>query len=123
MGEYFYTQDHLWILKQHNKPMLLGVTEYLTIQGKPEYLQLPQPGEIFKPNQSIGCLETDKCTINISLPFSVKIVNINVVLCNEPKRLLDSSEKEKWLCEIELLDNDDLKSLMTDQQYRDYCAP
>ena len=125
MNDYLYSQEHLWFLIQENKPVIrFGFTEFAILPGRPQYLSLPPLGKVFNDaNSELGCLETEKCAISITLPFAVRIVNVNVALCDDPALLLNGNMTENWLCEVELLNKQDLSKLMTEQQYQAFCAP
>jgi len=123
MDEYLYSQEHFWFLQEPGGAVRFGVTGNLMLPGVLEFVQLPKKGETFEANSPLGCLETDKCTVDIRLPFAVKILQVNEVWSTDPKKLLDGDMSAKWLCQVELLRGGSLAGLLTARQYEDFCTP
>ena len=123
MEELLYSSEHLWFHKRSDTIVRFGFTTNLVIPGHPEFLRLPSPGAVVDAGGELGCLETDKCTIDIRLPFPARIVDANAALCDAPARLLDCDLPDRWLCDVELPPGVALTDLMTERQYRAFCRP
>lgn len=124
MNDLKYSCDHFWFRENEDKSITMGFTDFLMLRGQPECLQLPKVGDVFQANEVMGSLEMNKCTIDISLPFSAKIMEINSALENDLRLLTFAPMSGGWLLRILSLNDSELESgLMTSDEYQQFIGP
>lgn len=124
MNELKYSCDHFWFRENEDKSITMGFTDFLMLRGQPECLNLPHVGETFQANEVMGCLEMNKCSIDISLPFSARILEKNSVLENELSMLVSDPMSGGWILRVISLNDSELEAgLMTQDEYNCFIAP
>lgn len=114
---YFYTKEHEW-LKVDGKIGRIGITDYAQHKlGDLTYVELPQIGKMVKQGDVLNGLESVKAASDVYSPISGKVININKTLENDPGKINKSPYDEGWIAEIEITDENEIKNLMTADEY------
>jgi len=115
-----YTKDHEWA-RIDGKRVVIGITEFAVHQlGDITMVELPKEGESFRREQVLGTIESVKAVSDIYAPLSGKVVKTNVPLRDSPETLNEDCYDEGWMVELELSSLDEIKQLMTSEEYAKY---
>ena len=115
-----YTKDHEW-LKVEEKVATLGISDYAQMElGDIVNVELPDEGEEYEKNDSIGAVESVKASSEIFTPVSGKILEINDPLMDTPENINDDPYEEGWMVKIELSNLDELEELLDAAAYQAY---
>lgn len=115
-----YTKDHEWA-RIDGKRVVIGITEFAVHQlGDITMVELPKEGESFRREQVLGTIESVKAVSDIYAPLSGKVVKTNDPLRDSPETLNEDCYDEGWMVELELSSLDELKQLMTSEEYAKY---
>lgn len=115
-----YTRDHAWVSINGNQA-LIGITEFAVHRLLDIVMvELPDEGDFFQRNQTFGSLESVKALVDVYVPLSGKIVETNTALYEEPILLNERCYDEGWLVVIEIHSPDELRRLMTSEEYAIY---
>ena len=115
-----YTKDHEWA-RIDGKRVVIGITEFAVHQlGDITMVELPKEGESFRREQVLGTIESVKAVSDIYAPLSGKVVKTNDPLRDSPETLNEECYDEGWMVELELSSLDEIKQLMTSEEYAKY---
>ena len=115
-----YTKDHEWA-RIDGKRVVIGITEFAVHQlGDITMVELPKEGESFRREQVLGTIESVKAVSDIYAPLSGRVVKTNDPLRDSPETLNEDCYDEGWMVELELSSLDEIKQLMTSEEYAKY---
>ena len=107
--EYVYQNDNDWYV---------GISDYAVEQlGDIVFVELPEVGSTFEQGEVIGTLESVKAASEIYAPVSLKVTEVNDNAIVQPELLNADPYTQGWLIKIEVLNKDELDTLM---EYEDY---
>ncbi len=119
-SDYLYSREHEWV-RVDNDVCTLGVTEFAQHElGEVVFVELPEAGQVFNANDELGTIESVKAVAEVFSPVAGEIVEVNEAVVDDPEMLNDDPHGEGWLVKIRFSSADDLKSLMTAEQYEEY---
>ena len=115
-----YSKEHVWV-RVEGSSAVIGITDFAqeelgTISG----VELPDEGDELEQDDSIGSIEARKTVADIYAPFSGSVISINQEVLDNPSLLNDDPYDGGWLMEVEVADHDELKGLMSTEDYADY---
>lgn len=115
-----YSKEHIWV-RVDNNSAIIGITDFAqedlgTISG----VELPEEGDEIEQDDAIGSVEAQKTVASIYAPFSGTIRNVNHEAIDNPELLNDDPYDGAWLLEISLDDPEELKNLLSADDYIDY---
>ena len=115
-----YTKDHEWILVQNNVGTI-GITDYAQHElGDVVYVDLPEVGDTFEANEPFGSVESVKAVSEIFCPVGGEILEVNSKLEESPELINQSPHEKAWMIKIRLTNPDELKELLSAQEYEEY---
>jgi glycine cleavage system H protein len=116
----YFTKEHEWV-KVKEGIGAVGISEHAAHElGDITFVELPAMGKVVKQFEVLGAIESVKAASDIYSPVSGKVVKINEALNDAPEIVNESAEDAGWLAWIEIADEAELKSLMTQEQYDEY---
>ncbi len=114
-----YTETHEWIAVEEDVGTV-GVTDIAQRElGEVVYVELPAIGMQVQAGQEVAVLESTKAATDIYAPVSGEILQVNAKLKEESSLVNRNAEREGWLFQIKLKDQNELKRLMTKKAYLD----
>lgn len=112
-----FTKDHEWVRVEGTK-VVIGITDYAQdALGDVVYVQLPTPNDEVNANSTLSEVESTKSVSDIYAPVSGKVVQVNEALADHPELINSSPYAEGWIAVLEIADQEELKDLLTPQQY------
>jgi glycine cleavage system H protein len=119
--DYKYTKEHEW-LQISDKTGLVGITDHAQeALGDIVFVELPKVGATLERGKPFGTVESVKAVSELYAPASGKVVAINESLNHAPEEINKDAHRA-WMIKIELTNNDDLKSLLSVDDYEKYVA-
>ncbi|WP_373532446.1 glycine cleavage system protein GcvH [Vampirovibrio sp.] len=111
-------ETHEYVRTMDDDRVRVGITEYAAAQlGDIVFVELPEIGQTFDPNESFGSIESVKAQSDLYLPVGGEIIAINSQLSEEPQMVNDDPYNGGWMLEIMLSNPEDLKKLMDAKTY------
>ncbi|HDI02266.1 MAG TPA: glycine cleavage system protein GcvH [Ignisphaera sp.] len=112
-----YTKTHEWI-KVLDGEAIIGITDFAqqklrNIVG----VELPEVGREYSKGESIGVVESIKSVEDVYAPVSMKIIEVNNRLTDEPELLNNDPYGEGWIAKVQILNRDELNELMKPEEY------
>jgi glycine cleavage system H protein len=115
-----YSREHIWI-RVEGERAVVGLTDYAQDElGLVASLELPDTGDEVEQEDSMGTIEARKTVAELYAPFSGTVLEVNHELLDNPSLVNDDPYDGGWLLEISLDDPEELKGLMSADDYLDY---
>lgn len=112
---YLYFEEHTWVQKD-GASVKVGISDYAQDRlGDVVFVELPEPGAIFKKGEAFGTVESVKSVSELYMPLSGAIVSVNTSLEDNPERVNQFPYSDGWM--IVLLPDDDTVGLMDAEGY------
>jgi glycine cleavage system H protein len=120
-SEYKYTKEHEWLQISGNTG-LIGITDQAQQSlGDIVFVELPKVGANLEAGKTFGTVESVKAVSELYAPASGKVVAVNESLNQAPEEINKDAHKA-WMIKIELTHPDDVKKLLSAQEYETYIA-
>jgi glycine cleavage system H protein len=118
-GNLKYNSEHTWIELEPDGTGRVGVTYFAQKQLKDVvFVELPRPGSAVSFMEPFGVIESAKATNDLYSPVSGKVVDTNEVLADDPGLVNRDPYGDGWMITIELSRPDEIKKLMSADDYR-----
>ena len=115
-----YSKEHIW-LRIEGERGILGITDYAQQElGPVSAIELPDAGDELEQDDSFGSIEARKTVAELYAPFSGTVQSVNHEVVDNPALINDDPYDSGWLVEVSLDDVDELKGLMSADDYADY---
>jgi glycine cleavage system H protein len=115
-----YSKEHIWI-RIEGASAVIGITDFAQEElGVITGVELPEEGDEVEQDDSVGSIEARKTVADIYAPFSGVVLGVNQEVLDTPALLNDDPYDGGWLIEVALEDGDELKGLMSADEYADY---
>jgi glycine cleavage system H protein len=115
-----YSKEHVWV-RVEGDSAVIGITDFAQEElGAISGVELPDEGDEVEQDDSVGSIEARKTVADIYAPFSGVVLNVNQEVLDNPTLLNDDPYDGGWLVEVALNDREELKGLMTADDYADY---
>lgn len=115
-----YSKEHEWVLVE-DKIAIIGITEFAQHElGDVVYVELPEVGEKIVKDDPFGAVESVKAVSDVFAPVGGTVVEINDTLPESPETINDDPYGDGWMIKVEMTDKDDLKDLMSAEEYAEY---
>jgi glycine cleavage system H protein len=111
-------ESHEYVRMMDDDRARVGITEYAASQlGDIVFVELPDIGQSFDQGESFGSIESVKAQSDLYLPVKGEVTAVNSQLSEEPEMVNDDPYNGGWMLEVVISNPDDLKKLMTPEQY------
>ncbi|MBP1610857.1 MAG: glycine cleavage system protein [Acidobacteria bacterium] len=118
--DYLYSKDHEWISVQDNIGSI-GITDYAQHElGDVVYVDLPEVGDTFEASEPFGSVESVKAVSEIFCPIGGEVIEVNSTLEEKPELINESPHQNAWLIKIRLNNPEELKELLSAEEYEEY---
>lgn len=115
-----YSKEHIWVRIEHGTAVI-GVTDFAQEElGLIACVELPEEGDDLDQDDSFGTIEGRKTVAELYAPFSGTVEGVNQEVVDNPGLINDDPYDSGWLLEVSLAEDDDLKGLMSAEDYADY---
>jgi glycine cleavage system H protein len=115
-----YSKEHVWV-RIESGFAIIGITDFAQEElGLVSGVELPDEGDEVEQDDSIGSIEARKTVAELYAPFSGTVRDINHEVLDNPGLVNDDPYDGGWLAEISLNDLEELKGLMSADDYLDY---
>ena len=117
---YRYTKEHEWV-SVDGAVGTIGITDHAQHElGDIVYVDLPKVGATIAQGSTVGSVESVKAVSDIYSPVSGEVVEINGMLADTPEKLNEDPHGAAWLVRVQLSSPDEIKNLLSADDYRKY---
>ncbi|MGI8744647.1 MAG: glycine cleavage system protein GcvH [Bryobacteraceae bacterium] len=115
-----YTKEHEWVRVEQDIGVV-GITDHAQKElGDIVYVDLPRVGTTVEQGKSLGSVESVKAVSDIYAPLSGEVIEINDALSTAPEKLNEDPHGAAWLVKIRLSTPDQIKQLLSADDYQAY---
>jgi glycine cleavage system H protein len=115
-----YTKEHEWV-RVEDGIGVIGITDHAQKElGDIVYVDLPKPGAHLDQGKTLGSVESVKAVSDIYAPVSGEVVEVNPLLTTAPEKLNEDPHGDAWLVKIKLSAPDEIKRLLSAEDYQNY---
>jgi len=115
-----YSSDHEWV-KVEGSTAYIGITDYAQhALGEIVYVELPEIADQIGKGDAFSVVESVKAASDAYSPVSGKVIQVNEDLDGSPE-LVNEDAFANWIMQVELTDEAELGTLMTDKEYKEFC--
>ena len=116
----YYTKSDEW-LKAEDDIGTIGVTDYAQDQlGDIVYLEKIGKGKKLKQGETLTTIESVKAVSDVNTPVGGEIIEINGKIIEDASIINKDPYGEGWIAKIKIENKDELKNLMSAQEYSEY---
>lgn len=116
-----YSETHEWIKIESKGVAIIGITDYAVSQlSDLVHVELPKVGEKVEQGSAFGEIESVKTVSELISPFTGKIAEINKDAVKDLDLISEEPFEDGWLVKIKYTDSDELDSLMTGEEYKEF---
>jgi glycine cleavage system H protein len=113
-----YVESHEWIEVLDNGNVRIGITEHAQSSlGDIVFVELPEE-DSYATGDECGVVESVKTASDIFAPLTGTVVAVNDALEDAPELINENPYDDGWIFEMTLDNADELKDLMTAEEYR-----
>jgi glycine cleavage system H protein len=117
--ELLYSKEHLWIRVEGDRAVL-GITDHAQGElGNISAIELPTVGDELDQDDSFGTVEARKTIAELYAPVGGVVVEVNGEVVDSPEIVNDDPYDAGWLLVVEISDPEELKLLMSADDYLD----
>ncbi|MCY4419517.1 MAG: glycine cleavage system protein GcvH [Cytophagales bacterium] len=114
-----YTQTHEWV-RLEDEIATIGISSFAQGElGDIVFVEIDTEGKSLAKAEVFGTIEAVKTVTDIYLPISGKVLEVNSKVQHHPELVNSSPYEEGWLIRLRISDPEELKSLLSAQQYQD----
>ena len=112
-----YTKEHEWIKKEGDY-IIVGITDYAQGElGDIVFVELPEIGESFNEDDTIGTIEAVKTVADIFCPLPGEIVEVNLSIEDSPESVNNSPYDKGWLVKMKVKEGASDSHLLSPSDY------
>jgi len=113
-----YSPEHLWVKILPENRVRVGATGRISSFFKAiSNIILPGKGDELNLNCQFGNIEGGKINIDLISPLNGRIIENNIDMMNKPEHLRIDPYNDGWLCVVQPHRMEEIKALMTPDQY------
>ena len=114
-----YTQSHEYLAALEGCRYRVGLSDYAREElGDIVFVELKEAGTSLAAGEELGAIDSVKAAVEVYAPVAGTIVSVNQQVIDDPETLSCSSGGAPWLVELEIADQNDLKSLLSEEEYQ-----
>jgi glycine cleavage system H protein len=118
--ETYFTKEHEWV-KIKEGVAAVGISDHAAhLLGDVTFVELPALGKVVTQFQQFAAIESVKAASDIYAPLSGTVIKVNDALEDAPEIVNDSPEDAAWIVWIQPSNLDELKNLMSRNQYEEF---
>lgn len=116
----YYSKDHEWVKVSGNRAYI-GITDYAQhALGSIVFVELPEVESELAEGENFGAVESVKAASDLLTPIDCTVIEINEAVIEDPA-LVNEDAFENWMLKVEIKDKAQLESLLTAEDYEEFC--
>jgi len=116
----YYTKSEEW-LRIDGDIGTMGITDYAQNQlGDIVYLEKIEKGKKIKQDETLTTIESVKAVSDVKTPIAGEVIEANTKVIEDASIINQDPYGEGWIAKIKIDNKDELKNLMSSQEYSEY---
>jgi glycine cleavage system H protein len=113
-----YSTDHEWV-RVEGSEAYIGITDFAQQElGEIVYVDITTDGETLTKNEVFGSIEAVKTVSDLIIPIAGVVEEVNAQLEDAPELVNKEPYGNGWLIKVTVINDDDLNSLMSAEEYK-----
>lgn len=115
-----YSTDHEWVRVEGNEAYV-GITDFAQGElGEIVYVDIATEGETLEQGEVFGSIEAVKTVSDLMMPVGGEVLEVNAKLEDAPELVNSDPFGDGWIIKIAVKDAEELSSLMSAAQYKEF---
>ncbi len=115
---YKFSKTHEWVAEENNSAKI-GISDFAQKElGDVVYVELPAVGAKIESSKQFGTVESTKAASEIYAPVNGTVVEVNTELIKNPQLINADPYGKGWMIRITVAKPEQLKNLLTLEQYQ-----
>jgi len=116
----YYTKSEEW-LRIDGDIGTMGITDYAQNQlGDIVYLEKIEKGKKIKQDETLTTIESVKAVSDVKTPITGEVIEANTKVIEDASIINQDPYGDGWIAKIKIDNKDELKNLMSSQEYSEY---
>lgn len=117
-GDLKFLKSHEWARVEDNGRITVGISDHAQgLLGDLVYVELPNVGDSVEQGAATAVVESVKAASDVYSPVSGKVVEVNSALSDKPETINEDAFGEGWIFVLEPSEPDQLKELLSPDDY------
>jgi glycine cleavage system H protein len=116
----YYASSHEWLKPGEDGVATVGISDYAQNElGDVVFVELPDVNSQVSARDEISVVESVKTASDIYAPVSGEIIAVNSLLEESPETINSSPYDDGWIIKIRMSNEEELKELLSAEDYRE----
>jgi len=117
-GDLKFLKSHEWARVEDNGRVTIGISDHAQgLLGDLVYVELPNVGDTVEQGGASAVVESVKAASDVYSPIAGTIVEVNSALSDKPETINEDAFGEGWIFVVEPSEPDQLKELLSPDDY------
>ncbi|MGY8789686.1 MAG: glycine cleavage system protein GcvH [Pseudomonadales bacterium] len=118
----YYAASHEWIKPGDGGIATVGISDYAQTElGDVVFVEPPELNSQVSARDEVSVVESVKTASDIYAPVSGEIIAVNELLGTSPETINSSPYDNGWIFKIRLSNEEELRELLSAEEYRGNC--
>ncbi len=118
--ELYYAASHEWVKPGEDGIATVGISDFAQSElGDVVFVELPEAGIQVTARDEVSVVESVKTASDLYAPVSGEIVAVNELLEDSPETINSSPYDDGWIFKIRMNNEEELKELLSAEEYRE----
>ena len=118
----YYASSHEWIKPGDDGTATVGISDYAQTElGDVVFVEPPELNSQVSARDEVSVVESVKTASDIYAPVSGEIIAVNELLGTSPETINSSPYDNGWIFKIRLSNEEELRELLSAEEYRENC--
>ena len=118
----YYASSHEWIKPGDDGTATVGISDYAQTElGDVVFVEPPELNSQVSARDEVSVVESVKTASDIYAPVSGVIIAVNELLETSPETINSSPYDNGWIFKIRLSNEEELRELLSAEEYRENC--
>ena len=120
--ELYYAASHEWVKPGEDGIATVGISDFAQSElGDVVFVELPEAGIQVSARDEVSVVESVKTASDLYAPVSGEIVVVNELLEDSPETINSSPYDDGWIFKIRMNNEEELKELLSAEEYKEKC--
>jgi glycine cleavage system H protein len=121
MSEKKFSKKHEWVSLE-GEIATIGITKHATeMLGDIVFVEIPDAGKSLDKEGQAAVVESTKAASDVYSPISGEVIEGNKAIADDPSSVNADPEGTSWFFKLKIKDKGELDSLMSKDEYDQFC--
>jgi glycine cleavage system H protein len=117
-----YASTHEWARLEEDGTVTVGITDHAQAAlGDVVFVETPEVGVVLAAGDEAGVVESVKAASDIYAPLTGEVLDINMLLEDDPETVNSDPYGEGWFYKLQPSDVSELDALLSADDYQQQC--